>query len=96
MKGKTMSDDFTVGDLRSQLAFCKDSDKLTFSGGLTFYRVKSYGDDDVNIEFNEPQAYLDEQFKKRNPNVKVAFIRTDNIEWNEEGTLGGPVDVSVR
>ena len=91
-----MTTDFTVGDLRSQLAYCKNDDKLTFSGGLTFYRVKNYADDEVNIEFNEPQAHLEESFKKRNPHIQVAFIRTDNIEWNEEGTRGGPIDVSAR
>ena len=86
---------FTVGDLRRQLEFCKDSDKLTFSGGLTFYRVKSYSDDDVNIEFNEAQAYLDENFRKKNPHIQVAFVDTDATQW-EEGGMVGSVDISIR
>lgn len=89
------NNDFTVGDLRRQLAFCNDGDKLTFSGGLSFYRVKSYGDDEVNIEFNEPQAFLDESFRKRNPHIQVAFVNTDATEW-QEGGLIGEVDPTIR
>ena len=39
-----MSDDFTVGDLKRQLAAWDDDIKLTFGGKLTFYRVKGSGD----------------------------------------------------
>lgn len=93
-----MSDEtaFTVGDLRRQLAAYDDDTKLSFDGGLTFGRTKSWGDDEVILLFSEPQAYLDDRFKKKNPNVKVAFMRIDNVEWDESGVIGGPVDVSLK
>ena len=88
--------DFTVGDLRRQLAYCSDDTKLTFGGGLlTFYRVKNYADDEVNIEFNEPQADLNPAFRQRNPHIKVAYVNTDTVDWDENGIIGS-VDVSSR
>jgi hypothetical protein len=43
----------TVGDLIRRLqAFPADAD-LTFSGVLHFYRLKSRGANNVNVEFNE-------------------------------------------
>jgi hypothetical protein len=48
----------TVGDLKSQLSGLPDDTKLIFAGGLTFYRLKRRGDDEVFVEFNEPQADL--------------------------------------
>jgi hypothetical protein len=91
-----MSNEVTVGDLRRQLQAYSDDDKLTFAGGLTFYRVRAWGDNEASIEFNEPEGYLSNEFKKKNPSVKVVFISTDNVEWNESGVIGGPIDVSVR
>lgn len=87
---------FTVGDLKRHLEGLDESTKLSFSGHLTFYRLKNWGDDEVIVEFNEPQAYLSESFKRKNPNVKVAFIGTDNVEWDEDGIVGGPISVEVR
>lgn len=44
----------TVGDLLDDLAIHNRSDRLFFGGGdLSFYRVKSRGDDLVGIEFNQ-------------------------------------------
>lgn len=92
-----MSDDvFTVGDLKRQLQGFDDDTILTFSGGLTFYRLKRWGDDKVILEFGEPEGYLEPSFTNRNPNVKVVFIRNDNVEWDESGTVGGPINVAVR
>jgi hypothetical protein len=91
-----MSNEFRVGDLRRRLQAFNDDDKLTFSGGLTFYRLKAWGDDEAILEFNEPQGFLSDEFKNRNPQVKVAFINTDAAEWDEAGVVGGPIDVNVR
>lgn len=88
--------EFTVGDLKRQLEGLDDSVKLSFSGGLTFYKLKRWGDDELIVEFNEPQGYLSDSFKKKNPNVKVAFIDTSNVEWDESGVVAGPIDVAVR
>ena len=79
-----MSDiEFTVGDLRRQLQYLSDDTKLTFGGGVTFYRVKSY-DEEAYVEWNEPQADLDPGFRKRNPHIKVAFVNTDKDgRWSE-------------
>jgi len=85
----------TVGDLKSQLRGLTDDTKLSFAGGLTFYRLKRRADDEVFVEFNEPQADLTPAFKKRNPNVKVAFIATESVEWDKSGIVGS-VDVTVR
>ncbi len=85
----------TVADLKRQLNGLADSTKLTFPGGLTFYRIKRLGDDEVFIEFNEAQADLTPEFKKRNPNVKVAFISMDSADWDKSGMVRS-VNVTVR
>ena len=89
-------DPFTVGKLRRAIAYLDDDAELEFAGGLSFYRVKQRGENLHVIEFGEATAYLTEAFKRRNPNVKVAFIDTGKVKWNEEGTIGGPIDVEVR
>lgn len=90
-----MSNEFTVGELRRHLLAFNDDDKLAFAGGLGFYRVKASGDNEAFIEFNEPQADMSLSFRKKNPNVKVVFISVENVEWNDAGTIGGPVNVGV-
>ena len=85
----------TVGDLKRELRGFADDTKLNFAGGLTFYRVKRCSADDVFIEFDEPEGYLSPEFKKRNPNVKVVFIETENVEWSKSG-MSGTIDVSVH
>lgn len=65
------------------------------SGGLSFYRFKNWGDDAVVLEFNEPQGYLSDAFKKRNPNVKVVFIDDAAADMDESGMVGS-LDISVR
>jgi len=91
-----MSDELmTVGELRQQLEGLSDNTKISFAGGLNFYRFNRVDDDEVFLEFNEPQGFLEDSFKKRNPNVKVVFI-SDDVEWDEGGIVGGPVDVCVR
>ena len=85
----------TVGELKEQLANLNDSDKIHLPGKLSFYRLKRRADDEIFIEVNEPQAYLSGNFKKKNPHVKVAFINIDDIEWDESGIIGGPVNVEI-
>lgn len=68
---------YTVGELRSLLSLSEDDAKLTFGGGLTIYRAKHRDDGSVFIEFNEPEAYLDEEFRKRNPHIQVAFVKNE-------------------
>lgn len=87
---------FTVGDLRRELQGLSDDTKLSFDGGLSFARLKRWGDDEFVLLFGEAQGFLDEAFKKKNPGVKVVFMRTDDVEWDESGMVGGPIDVSVR
>lgn len=90
-----MSDEFTVGDLKRQLAGLDDDTKLTFGGRLTFYRVKRCGDNEVYIEWNEPQAFLDGHFRKKNPHIQAAFVGLNAAEWHEGGMIG-EIDVSIR
>lgn len=85
----------TVGELRAALEGLADDHLLSFSGGLTFYRLKRWSDNEHIVEFNEPEGYLSPAFKKRNPNVKVAFIGTETAEWDENGIVGS-LDVEVR
>ncbi len=60
-----MNDDrFTVGDLQRQLRMLNPDDELQFDGGLTFSRIKRRGDDLPVMEFCEPQAYLDDSFRR--------------------------------
>ena len=86
----------TVGELKERLQGLSNDTKISFAGGLTFYRFKVVADDEVFLEFNEPQAYLEPSFKKNNPNVKVAFIGIDDIACDENGIASEPVDVTVR
>ena len=88
-------DELTVGELKRHLSIYKDSDKISFSGGLSFYRLKRWGDDGLVVEFNEAQGELSDSFKKQNPQVKVIFIDSEDTNWNEEGTIG-KVDVNIR
>ncbi|WP_298159812.1 hypothetical protein [Brevundimonas sp.] len=77
--------DITVGDLKRQLAGWPDDTELEFQGGMTFYRLKTRGKNMVQLEFNEPQAYLTEEFRQREPEVFVAFFRPeDNGELVQE------------
>ncbi len=93
-----MSDEttFTIGDLRRELQGLSDDTKLSFDGGLTFGRLKRWGDEEFVLLFAEPQAYLSDAIKKKNPNLKVAFVRIDDVEWDESGVVGGPIDVSIK
>ena len=68
---------YTVGELRKLLSGVADSAKLSIDGGLTIYRARHSDDGSVFIEFNEPQVHLDKEFMKRNPNVKVAFLKSE-------------------
>ncbi|WP_368646694.1 hypothetical protein [Castellaniella ginsengisoli] len=81
----------TVGELRSHLIGLPDDSVVSFSGGLSFYRFKRWGDDEVVLEFGEPQADLSPEFKRRNPHVKVAFIDVDS-PVNSDGSIS----VTVR
>lgn len=86
----------TVGELKDCLAELSDSDKIYLPGNLTFYRIKQRGKNKFYIEVNEILANLSEEFKERNPHIKVAFVSIDNIELDENGVLRGPIDVDVR
>lgn len=66
-------DEMTVGDLLRQLQGCDPNDRLLFDGGVTFNRLKRRGPDLMVLEFNEIQADLSPAFRKRHPNVLVAF-----------------------
>lgn len=63
---------------------------------MTFYRLKRWRDDGFIVEFNEPQAYLSDSFKKKNPNVKVAFISTEDVNGDESGIVSGSINVEVK
>ena len=77
--------EITVGDLKRQLAGLPDDTELRFQGGMTFYRLKGRGKNMVQLEFNEPQAYLTDEFRQREPEVFVAFFRPeDNGELIQE------------
>jgi hypothetical protein len=68
---------YTVGDLGKSLALSADDAKLSLDGELTIYRVRHWTDGSVFIEFKEPQASLDEDFKKASSHIKVAFTNLD-------------------
>ncbi len=83
--------EFTVGDLRRWLKPYRDTDKLSFAGRLTFYKAKSVGDDEVYIEFNEHEAFLQPEFLRKNPTVKVIFCESQL----EDGALASVVDLEM-
>ncbi|BCQ63158.1 hypothetical protein PBOI14_49080 [Pseudomonas sp. Boi14] len=84
---------FTVGDLQRQLRNLDPEDELQFDGGVTFYRIKRRGDDLQVLEFCEPQAFLDDKFRKKNPHIQVAFVR---VEAFDEGEMVQEMDVGIR
>ncbi len=86
----------TVGELREQLEGLDDSDKIHLPGNLSFYRIKRCADDEFFIEVNEPFAYLSDKFKKKNPQLKVAFIDTSGTSWDESGIVCEPLDVELK
>ena len=85
----------TVGELREAMSALPDDHLLSFSGGLSFYRLKRWSDKEHIVEFDEPQGDLTDAFKRRNPHVKVVFIDTGHGSWNEDG-LVGEINVEVR
>lgn len=87
--------EYTVGDLRRLIDGLNDDTKISFGGGMTVYRVKQCADDEVYLEWNEPFADLNPEFREKNPHIKVAFVNTDAVEWDEQGVLGS-VDASIR
>lgn len=88
-----MSDtDYTIGDLRRLIAGISDDTKLSFGGGMTVYRVKRCADDEVYLEWNEPFAYLDDKFRKKNPHIKCAFVE---LPSDGKDSLIASVDVGI-
>lgn len=93
-----MTDELTVADLRSYLDAMEDTDKIEFQGGLQFSQFKRWSDDTHILCFAQPDAYLEQSFKKRNPHVLVAFINNDYMdtsEASEDGAILGSINVSV-
>lgn len=84
--------EFTVGDLKRQLQAFDDDDVIEFQGGLTFNRLKVRGPELVVLEFCEPQAMLDDAFKRKNPHVQTVFIKDSGPE---NGEMVWPVDISI-
>lgn len=72
-----MTEVMTVGELRRELNGLPEDTKLIFGGGLTFYRLKRWSDDEFVVQFNEIEAELAPSFKKKHPSVIVAFCRFD-------------------
>ena len=68
----------TVQELKEKLQNLSDSDKIYLPGGLTFYRLNQGKDGDFYIEPNEPEAYISDKFKEKNPHIKVAFMSIDH------------------
>lgn len=85
----------TAGELRRQLECMDDSAQIHLPGGLTFYRFKQWSDDEFLFEVNEPQAHLSDEFKKKNANVKVAFINVDDVIMGDEGLVSEPINTEI-
>jgi hypothetical protein len=85
----------TVGELREALEGLPNDHLLSFSGDLTFYRLKRWNENEHIGEFNEAQGDLSPGFKKRNPQVKVVFMGTEGVAWDADGIIGSQ-DVEVR
>lgn len=73
-----MSNTFTVGDLKRHLAAYDDDFELQFSDSLNFYQIKTRGDNLAVLEFNEFEAILSPKFRKKFPEVKVAFCSVES------------------
>lgn len=75
-----MSIKMTVGDLKRQLSGVDDDTEISFAGGLTFYRFKRWGDNELLLEFTEAQAATSDSFKRKHPNILVSFCRPGEFE----------------
>ena len=64
--------------MKRHLAAYGDDFEIEFDGGLTFYQLKTRGDNLAMVEFNEFQAILSPKFKKNFPEVKVAFCSVES------------------
>jgi len=73
----------TVGDLRRAISELPDDTKLIFDGGMTFNRLKRWADDEFIVCFNEIHAELSPVFKKKHPEIIVAYCRTEALNENE-------------
>lgn len=71
---------FTVGDLRHELSGLSDETELSFDGGLTFGRLKRWGDDHFVLLFAEPQAAVSKDFKRKHDNILVSFCKLDTFD----------------
>lgn len=69
----------TAGDLRAALEGIPDNFEVSFEGGLTFARLKRWGDEEFVICWSEIQAELSPTFKKKHPEVIAAFARFDDF-----------------
>lgn len=83
----------TVGQLRRALAHYKDDDVLHLPGGLTYYRIKAWGDDEAVLEVGEALADLSPEFKNENPHVHCAFISPPSME--DDQRVAGPLSVTI-
>ena len=83
---------FTVGDLQHELKNLDPQDLIEFEGGLTFSRIKRRGEGLQVLEFCEPQGYLDDSFRRRNPQVLSVFIQAEPFA---EGQMVQEVDVTI-
>ncbi|MER8839320.1 hypothetical protein NKH86_11215 [Mesorhizobium sp. M0913] len=61
---------FTVGDLREAIEGLPDTHELLFDGGLTFSRLKRWGDNSHVVIFRQVQAEL---YAKTRKTIQVAF-----------------------
>lgn len=75
-----MTEKFTVGDLKRELSGMSDDTEISFSGNLTFYRFKRWGDNEFVLEFNEVQANTNDSFRRRHPNIQVSFCKAGTFE----------------
>jgi hypothetical protein len=70
----------TVKEWKEVVGSLPDDVKISLEGDLTISRLKRWGDDEFVVCFSEIQCELSPSFKKKHPNVKVAFAELPSEE----------------
>jgi len=86
----------TVGEFKEHLEQLDDDDILHLPGGLGFNKIRRAGDNAYMIEQVEMQMFPEEEFLKKNPYFKVAFLVSNDYGDDAININGGAHDLTIK